>query len=810
MDHPLDPQLNARDVQKMTAGPQRGIYATVVLRPGGQYHVVRFDGERWETLHRSPSFVQGFRGWDSVLWILDFNEHLVSRYKPGPPGQPGQRIQEGIFHGQVREAVYASPEEFWVLSSEGLAKNIPKLWSAPPEISGWGKPIYGIQEDPAGRLWFLGADSLIGFDNREWSIYPIPPPFTAYSSPPRVYQQLVALATGELVLGGFTQTHPVQDRQYSQLLVFDPEREQFTLARREGIAVCGIGPARNGNAWIASWRCVGAPDDRLELFDGHRFQSVLKVDSRINSQSPVYIFEDGRRGLWLGLDEGIRCYPHRRQEDNPEAASQLDGSFTRVNPAGGFPGKIPGCLNLLPDGNLGVGTQNDLWVWDGNTGAPARSNLGPVYALLSARDGSVWVGAKTGLHRYQHHVWQPYGPGEGIPPAAVYFLYEDSRGRIWAGSESGVFLYHPEADRDPPQTFIAEETMLYQQEIRIGRNLRIDYSGRDRWMQTPDEQLLFSCRLDGTGWSPYVSGTIFSSTDFTAGAHRFEVKALDKNMNADPAPAAFRFYVYPVPWQEQRWFLPAGIGVLLVIGALAVSTYFARLRVLHYATNLESMVKARTEELRKTELNVLEISEREQQRIGQELHDGVVQDLTGAIFLGEIVHDDLQPGSSGLSQQMEKMISILESTREQTRKLAKGLSPVNVQKTALMSSLLELCEHVRQIYNIPCELICPQSIAIEDPQISLNLYRIAQEAVNNALKHAQAGKIVISLRNEKGNLILSVEDDGTGMTGFDGKPGGMGMAIMRYRANRIHAQWSIQSEPSRGTKVSCTLPRESM
>ena len=266
MDHPLDPQLNARDIQKMTAGPQRVIYATVVLRPGGQYHVVRFDGERWETLHGSPSFVQGFRGWDSVLWILDFNEHLVSRYKPGPPGQPGQRIQEGIFHGQVREAVYASPEEFWVLSSEGLAKNIPKLWSAPPEISGWGKPIYGIQEDPAGRLWFLGADSLIGFDNREWSIYPIPPPFTAYSSPPRVYQQLVALATGELVLGGFTQTHPVQDRQYSQLLVFDPEREQFTLARREGIAVCGIGPARNGNAWIASWRCVGAPDDRLELF----------------------------------------------------------------------------------------------------------------------------------------------------------------------------------------------------------------------------------------------------------------------------------------------------------------------------------------------------------------------------------------------------------------------------------------------------------------------------------------------------------------------------------------------------------------
>ncbi|HQH71502.1 MAG TPA: ATP-binding protein, partial [bacterium] len=411
---------------------------------------------------------------------------------------------------------------------------------------------------------------------------------------------------------------------------------------------------------------------------------------------------------------------------------------------------------------------------------------------------------------YQHHVWQPYGPGEGIPPAAVYSLYEDSRGRIWAGSESGVFLYHPEADRDPPQTFIAEETMLYQQEIRIGRNLRIDYSGRDRWMQTPDEQLLFSCRVDGTGWSPYVSGTIFSSTDFTAGAHRFEVKALDKNMNADPAPAAFRFYVYPVPWQEQRWFLPAGIGVLLVIGALAVSTYFARLRVLHYATNLESMVKARTEELRKTELNVLEISEREQQRIGQELHDGVVQDLTGAIFLGEIVHDDLQPGSSGLSQQMEKMIAILESTREQTRELAKGLSPVNVQKTALMSSLLELCEHVRQIYNIPCELICPQSIAIEDPQISLNLYRIAQEAVNNALKHAQAGKIVISLRNEKGNLILSVEDDGTGMTGFDGKPGRMGMSIMRYRANRIHAQWSIQSEPSRGTKVSCTLPRESM
>ncbi|MCX7826014.1 MAG: CHASE3 domain-containing protein [Verrucomicrobiae bacterium] len=209
------------------------------------------------------------------------------------------------------------------------------------------------------------------------------------------------------------------------------------------------------------------------------------------------------------------------------------------------------------------------------------------------------------------------------------------------------------------------------------------------------------------------------------------------------------------------------------------------------------------------EKEVLEISEREQRRIGQDLHDGLCQELTGISLLSRSLHQKLADRSSDEAAEAARITHLINTSIEQTRRVTRGLHPVSDEPTGLMVALQELVDHVRNVGKLACQFDCPQPVPIPSRAAATHLYRIAQEAVQNALRHAKATTITISLKSDEKTITLTVHDDGCGLPDHRPKTG-MGLEIMNYRAHTIGARIETRRAKDRGTVVRCTLPRNAV
>ncbi|MES2569341.1 MAG: ATP-binding protein, partial [Verrucomicrobiota bacterium] len=156
--------------------------------------------------------------------------------------------------------------------------------------------------------------------------------------------------------------------------------------------------------------------------------------------------------------------------------------------------------------------------------------------------------------------------------------------------------------------------------------------------------------------------------------------------------------------------------------------------------------------------------------------------------------------------QAQKIVELISSAVDQARSLAKGLHPVSIHSTkGLIAALEELAARVRE--SIPCQLLCPSRVHIP-PTIATHLYRIAQEAIRNALKHAQATKLVIALEIQNEQLLLSVSDNGRGFLQETEGSGGMGLLNLQYRARAIGGKLTLESLPGKGVLIQCSVPCE--
>ena len=206
-------------------------------------------------------------------------------------------------------------------------------------------------------------------------------------------------------------------------------------------------------------------------------------------------------------------------------------------------------------------------------------------------------------------------------------------------------------------------------------------------------------------------------------------------------------------------------------------------------------------ERRRLEKEVLEISEREQHRIGEDLHDGVGQMLTAIEMLCTSLKDDAAAGRPGVAEDLEQISKLLREAITHVRLLARGLVPVKGEPDALQTSLMELAERTLSLGRCRCRLECPEAVLLSDAIVAGHLYRIAQEAVNNALKHSHAREIVIALTRHRAVVELKISDDGRGLA--KNKTPGMGLHVMRHRGSVIGAELTIESKPDKGTVITC-------
>lgn len=213
-------------------------------------------------------------------------------------------------------------------------------------------------------------------------------------------------------------------------------------------------------------------------------------------------------------------------------------------------------------------------------------------------------------------------------------------------------------------------------------------------------------------------------------------------------------------------------------------------------------------EQRRLEREVLEISEEERRRFGRELHDGLGQQLTAIELMSHTLARELKRAAAPLAKYAEQIARSARHAITDTRLLAHGLAPVALEKDGLMAALNDLTNLVRAA-GVQCKFDCTKPVSIPDPSVATQLFRIAQEAVNNALTHANAHQIVLRLEDRSECVELSVEDDGRGFPRTPSKKAGMGLQVMHYRAGLIGGLLRVDSRPRTGVRIVCSLPKRS-
>ncbi|MDR3406535.1 MAG: sensor histidine kinase [Chthoniobacter sp.] len=205
------------------------------------------------------------------------------------------------------------------------------------------------------------------------------------------------------------------------------------------------------------------------------------------------------------------------------------------------------------------------------------------------------------------------------------------------------------------------------------------------------------------------------------------------------------------------------------------------------------------------EREIISAGEREQMRIGQDLHDGVCQTLAALDCAAQCLKLDLENEGSPQAKLAADIQKGLSAATLEARNLARGIYPVSIKGDGLSLALRELVMTTKTLTHAPIGFESDEDIAVRDSEVAMHLYRITQEALSNAMRHANATRVNVRVTRENQRLNISVADDGRG-SAIQARPDGMGWRTMRYRAKLIGAEIKMESMPAGGTTVRCSMP----
>jgi signal transduction histidine kinase/CheY-like chemotaxis protein len=526
------------------------VFAQATSRPSGQKVIVRWAGNDLESIYATGSeTLRGWRGPDKAIWILDGISmfRLVRGRKYPVEGA-------GTLSGNIFDVFAQQDRTFWVATSEGIARYSPPLWQPPAGLEDFDLSVHAAAEDRMGHLWFAATDYLLELDGARWIRHRLPKGLRTQT----IYTQgVIVLYDGRILLKA------VRAGDVTAALLFDPSTGVFTELRHpEGRVFTLFLPRPDGGVWVATEK-PGTPGFRLEIYDGSGFRKYLELGEDWKGASVRSVVERPDGDLWLGGTVGGGVYRH----------GHLLPFFERCS---GYTDNGVFAIGRLPSGEPVAGGRDQVLKYDGTRWVLLRSGLDRVRSFSIGPDGALWVASGSGVYRFKDGSWIANQTEEGLRSVLAYLVFRDSTGRLWAGTTRGLSLYHPEADTDPPVTLL--DPSANTKEVPPHGDARIIFSGIDKWNQTLPERLLFSYRLDGSGWSPFEGFDYASYRALHSGAHRIEVRAMDRSGNVDLHPQAFEFVVLQ-PWYRQAGFLILagfGLAATFTLAFLAVSQYRRR------------------------------------------------------------------------------------------------------------------------------------------------------------------------------------------------------------------------------------------
>jgi signal transduction histidine kinase len=524
-----------------------------------QWSVAHFDGKDWTVQLVDSQKIRGaWRGAEGVTWAVTLNK-VFAIDNSGTAGAE----KEEIWSGHYFDVGVETNGIFWIASAEGLLRHSPPLWKTPRAVQRLNSPVPCLAEDAGSResrLWFVSGGALHSLENgRDQEHFS-----RTFRQILQSARELLPLKNGDLLLDTGDQLFQFQpgSETFNALSAVRTERQHALGAFRDGAIAVETSDA-------ASKSC------RLQKYDGASFQPFPATPPDCAYSA---FLETQNGDLWFGGDRGVICYHDKKWQ-------MFSNDFA--------PSTIVGFVETA-SGKVWCATPDSIWEWNSQNWSPLRSGFDQINSLIRSHDGNIWVASNGGVHRFVNEAWIENSLEEGMPNATARRVYEDRHGRIWVGTGRGLALFHPEADPDPPQTSIhnqSDETSV-PQSATIGMVFR----GEDKWKYTPIERLLYSYRLDQHDWSPFLELNYVTYSELSAGAHSLEVRAMDRNGNIEIKPARLTFSVV-LPWyKETRLVLIsfAGMVTALFFAALAFNRHR---KLLHSYAEVEKKIAERTREL---------------------------------------------------------------------------------------------------------------------------------------------------------------------------------------------------------------------
>jgi signal transduction histidine kinase/CheY-like chemotaxis protein len=527
----------ARDLENLSAplaGDGGELFAAAVDARTKEKVAVRVAGGAYHRLFVSTKSLRAWRGPDDTIWVLEGTRAWRLA---------GDRREIVPRHGPLAGIVYDVLTEpggvFWIASTTGIGRYAPPLWRTPEPVKAIDQPVHGAIEDARGRLWFAATESLLELDGTTWRVHPLPEDMQTATNQT---SSLASLPDGRLVM---TARSPDGDA----VLTFDPATGRFApLAHPDGRRVLQSWRGHGGRVWIRS----EAPC-RIDALEAGRVRPVPLLSGADLCGKLRELHETADGTVWFGtttIGGGVL---------RPGA-----GAVERFGPPDGYPELAVYAIFELRPGVLLAGGRDVFAERDPQGRWTIRQRgLDAVRSVMRAVDGSLWVATGSGVHRLRDDAWLTNGEADGLPSDASLTVFQDSRGRIWAGTSRGLSLYDPGADRERPRAVLARTNAA---EAPPDGNVNLAFSGHDRWKYTQAERLLFSYRTDGGAWSPFLAGGSAALRELARGRHRFEVRAMDRNGNIGPSET----FVFDVlfPWYQQSGFLVMACAAVAVITLL--------------------------------------------------------------------------------------------------------------------------------------------------------------------------------------------------------------------------------------------------
>jgi signal transduction histidine kinase len=256
-------------------------------------------------------------------------------------------------------------------------------------------------------------------------------------------------------------------------------------------------------------------------------------------------------------------------------------------------------------------------------------------------------------------------------------------------------------------------------------------------------------------------------------------------------------HIYSQAWLR---FWDTVVHLIFFLLVMAAGLAFKKQRDLSRAQLLVS------ERARLLEAEINNASEREKTRVGRDLHDSVCQDLVVISYSLRLLKEELEEEAPAKAPAAGEIAELLQEAIVHTRDLAHGLSPVDSDEDGLASALEQLAARTSKLSGVQCSFIYPESVRIREHSRAINLFRITQEAVANALKHGHPTSIIVALESSDSEISLRITDDGVGFDPENVEKQGMGLSTMRYRAKVEGGDLEIERNPPHGVAIICSIP----